>query len=325
MGLVGHRSGVTPAESTTRTDPPTGAQHEIRWGPHRAVVVEVGGGLRLYQHDGADVLAGYAEDELPTGARGQLLVPWPNRLHAGQYEWGGVEHQAPLNEPDQRNAMHGLTRWVSWTADQPSPAEVTMRLVLRPQPAYPFTLGLEATYHLDDDGLTTTLVATNLGAEDAPFAAGAHPYLTVGTDLIDEATLQLDASHWLPTGPSQIPIGEEPVDQTPYDFRSARRIGPLHIDYALTGLGRDQDGRARLVLASPEGRTVTFWVDGAYRYLELFTGDTLPPEGRRRSLGVEPMTSPPNAFRSGTDVVRLRPGERFEGRWGITPGSTTTT
>jgi hypothetical protein len=26
--------------------PPTGRQHEIRWGPHRAVVVELGGGLR---------------------------------------------------------------------------------------------------------------------------------------------------------------------------------------------------------------------------------------------------------------------------------------
>jgi galactose mutarotase-like enzyme len=54
----------------------------------------------------------------PTSARGQLLLPWPNRLHTGRYCWDGAAYQVPLNEPDQRNAIHGLTRWRSWTGDQ---------------------------------------------------------------------------------------------------------------------------------------------------------------------------------------------------------------
>jgi aldose 1-epimerase len=33
------------------------------------------------------------------------------------------------------------------------------------------------------------------------------------------------------------------------------------------------------------------------------------------------MTCPPNAFRSGTDLIVLDPGESFTGTWGISPGA----
>ena len=51
----------------------------------------------------------------------------------------------------------------------------------------------------------------------------------------------------------------------------------------------------------------------------LFTGDPLP-DVSRRSLAVEPMTCPPNAFRTGEAVIRLEPGESATGTWGISPG-----
>jgi aldose 1-epimerase len=50
----------------------------------------------------------------------------------------------------------------------------------------------------------------------------------------------------------------------------------------------------------------------------LFTGDPLPDIGLgRRSLAVEPMTCPPNAFRTGEALIRLKPGSSFTGTWGI--------
>jgi aldose 1-epimerase len=296
----------------------SGRQVELLWGPHRVTVVEVGGGLRSYRHDGHDVLDGYAEDEVAPAARGQLLVPWPNRLHEGRYTWDGQEHEVPINEPDQQNAIHGLARWSSWTAEQTSPCEVTMSLVLHPQPAYPFTLALETAYELGEGGLTVTMRATNVGQVDAPYGCGAHPYVTVGTDLVDEALLRVPARSWLPTGPAQIPIGVEPVDGTAYDFRDPRPVGNVHIDYAFTDLDRDDEGRATLTLAAPEGRQVDVWVDEHFTYLEVFTGDPLPQDRRRRSLGVEPMTCPPNAFVTG-DVLRLEPGSTTSASWGIFP------
>jgi aldose 1-epimerase len=50
----------------------------------------------------------------------------------------------------------------------------------------------------------------------------------------------------------------------------------------------------------------------------LFTGDPLP-DVNRRALAVEPMTCPPNAFRTGEAVVRLEPGQSFTSAWGIAP------
>lgn len=298
---------------------PSGQQVELSHGGHRAVVVEVGGGLRQYDVDGVPVLEGYAEDEMAPAARGQLLIPWPNRLHTGRYTWDGVEHAVPMNEPEQQNAIHGLTRWRSWTPTELSESSVTMTLTLRPQPAYPFTLELGACYELSDEGLRVTTTATNVGDTDAPYACGAHPYVTVGTERVDAATLRVPASTWLPTGPAQIPLGRESVAGSPYDFQEPRAIGATRIDYAFADLERDGDGLARLRLTAPGGRSVEVWLDESFPYLEVFTADTVSPDRRRRSLGVEPMTCPPDAFRTGEDVVRLRPGGTHTAAWGIRP------
>jgi aldose 1-epimerase len=94
---------------------------------------------------------------------------------------------------------------------------------------------------------------------------------------------------------------------------------PTKLDTAF-GLARDPDGRARVRLESPDGgRAVTVWLDEAHRYVMTFTGDDLPdPARRRRSLGVEPMTCPPNALQTGEDVRTLEPEEEFVSTWGIT-------
>ena len=81
---------------------PSGEQIEIRAGDQRVVVVEVGGGLRSYTAGGRDVLDGYGADEMATAGRGQVLIPWPNRLEDGAYEFAGSRHQLPLNEPEAR-------------------------------------------------------------------------------------------------------------------------------------------------------------------------------------------------------------------------------
>ena len=295
----------------------SGEQIELVSGDARATVVEVGGGVRSYGIGDVPVLDGYDVEQMVTGARGQPLIPWPNRLHTGRYTWDGQEHAVPLDEPGQQNALHGLTRWRSWTAADRTEDAVTMRHRLLPQPGYPFALHLAIRYELTATSLTVTTTATNTGERDAPFGCGAHPYVTVGTELVDDAVLHLPAATWLPTGPAQVPLGRESVDGTPYDFRVPRPLGRARLDYAFTDLVRDERGRATVTL-SGERRRVALWVDEHHPYVEVFTGDALPePERRRHGLGLEPMTCPPDAFRTGEDLVRLRPGERFAASWGL--------
>jgi len=295
--------------------PPSGEQVELVRGQQRAVVVEVGGGLRSYDVDGVAVVDGYDEHELVTAARGQVLAPWPNRLHGGRYSWDGVEHEVPLDEPAQGNALHGLVRFRAWRITDRSEQAVTMALRLHPSPPYPFCLDLTARWALTEEGLDVEHTATNVGAQAAPYALGTHPYVMAG-ERIDDARLTVPADTRLPTDEQQIPTGTQPVDGTAYDFRAARVLGPLQIDHAFTDLRRGPDGRARLLLEAE--RTVEVWVDEGFDWLEVFTGDTVPePERRRRGLGVEPMTAPPNAFVTGEGLLRLEPGGTATHRWGV--------
>src|SRR5258708_34172734 len=132
---------------------PSGEQIEIAVGDQQAVGVEVGGGLRSSSADGRQLVAGYRADEMSSSARGQVLIPWPNRLQDGRYEFDGRRHQLPLNEPEQRNAIHGLVRWAAWTTSEREPYRAGMEHVLHPQPGYPFSLRFRLEYVLTDSGL----------------------------------------------------------------------------------------------------------------------------------------------------------------------------
>jgi aldose 1-epimerase len=291
---------------------------EIAGDGQRAIVDAVGGGLRAYSAHGRELLDGYAADEPSPSGRGQILAPWPNRLEDGSYEFDGQVHQLPINEPDRQNAIHGLVRWDEWTVGEREPNRVVMEHVLRPQPGYPFSLALAVEYALSTSGLHVRTTATNVGEEACPYGSGAHPYLTVGTDTIDPVILRAPGRTVLRSDERGLPIGSVPVDATEYDFRRPRQIGSTRLDHAFTDLKRDDDGLARVALAGAPGEGLTLWVDEAHGYLMLFSGDPLP-DVERRSLAVEPMTCPPNAFRTGEALVRLEPGSSCTSAWGISP------
>src|SRR5438552_1653900 len=134
--------------------PPSGLQFEIRCGSQRAVAVEFGGGLREYEIAGQRVLDGYAVDHMADGGRGLPLLPWPNRLADGSYEFDGEQMQLPIDEIARRNAIHGLTRYVNWTLTDRADDRVRVAYRLYPRHGYPFTLDLQIDYALDDSGLT---------------------------------------------------------------------------------------------------------------------------------------------------------------------------
>jgi aldose 1-epimerase len=299
---------------------PSGEQIEIAAGDQKAVVVEVGGGLRSYSVGGRALIDGYGVGEMCSSGRGQALMPWPNRLQDGSYEFDGRRHQLPLNEPERRNAIHGLVRWSAWIASEREPHRAVMQHVLPPQPGYPFSLTLRIEYALSEGGLRVRTTATNVGTDPCPYGSGAHPYLTLGTATVDCLMLRAPGRTVLRSDERGLPIGAEAVQDTEYDFRQPRRIGSTTLDHAFTDLARDEDGLARVELGDPgHGTSVSLWVDESYPYLMLFSGDPLP-DVRRRSLAVEPMTCPPNAFRTGDALIRLEPGSSFTSTWGIAPG-----
>src|SRR5262245_11436060 len=300
--------------------PPSGDQYVISHGDLRADITQVGATLRSFTVDGQDVIDGFGLGERARDGRGQVLAPWPNRLTDGSYEYGGRQCQAPLNEPSRHGAIHGLVRWSDSSLAAHSPAAVTMSYAVRPQPGYEWQLDLELTYSLDGTGLTVTLRATNADAERAPFGAGFHPYLTAGANPIDQLDLLLPATDYLdPNGADGAVM--MPVAATPRDVTLRRRIGSTRLDNALRELVRGEGGRAVAVLSDPSGdRSVRLWVGEEYRYLMVYTADQVGESQRRRkAVAVEPMTCPPNALRTGVDLIELDPGESWQGSWGLLP------
>ncbi|WP_310963321.1 aldose 1-epimerase family protein [Nocardioides terrisoli] len=278
----------------------------IGHGRYTATVLEAGGGLSSLRYDGSDLLD--VPGEPVSGGRGQLLLPWPNRIRDGRYTFAGTERQLAISEPAFGNASHGLARWCAWTPVESAEdtIEVGMRLVA--QSGYPWTLDLRARYALADDGLTVRLGATNRSDSPAPFAAGMHPYLRVGV-VVDEAVLTVAADRHLRVDERHLPTTLEPTPAE-RDFSMGRRIGAVELDDAWTDLHRDERGWAQVRV---EGAyVVRLDLGPQWRWVQVFTGDTLS-EGRRQALAVEPMTAPADAFNSGTDLLVLAPGETWHG------------
>ena len=156
---------------------PSGKQFEIAFADQRVTVVEVGGGLRTFSVGTRDLIDGYGPGEMCPSGRGQVLMPWPNRLAGGAYEFAGRDLELPVNEPATGSAIHGLVRWAAWSVTEREPHRLVIRHDLHPQPGYPFALAISIEYVLSADGLRVSTTATNVGGEPCPFGAGAHPYL----------------------------------------------------------------------------------------------------------------------------------------------------
>ena len=269
-----------------------------------------GGGLRRLAVGEWDVLDGYPAGAV-AGSRGAVLLPWPNRLRHGRWTWQGRELQLDVRSLEQPHAMHGLVAGQYWTALEQTADRATVGCVLAPRAGYPFRLAAAVDYTLAPERLTVTVRVRNVGSAEAPFAVGMHPYLhvvAVEDGVISAAELTVGAGTELQTD-GGLPTGER------HRFSGdVGRIGDRAFDTPLTDLERDGDGWARVRLAGPAGR-LELAVDEAWPWLQVFTGDSLPEGQRRRSLAVEPMTSPPNALADSVDLVVLEPDGTWSGTW----------
>ena len=303
---------------------PSGEQWTLRRGRQEATVVEVGGGLRTYRVDETDIVAGYADDEVCRSGRGQVLMPWPNRIRDGKYTFGGTDHQLGLSEAALHNASHGLVRWATWQLHWHSDdwSALTVRTRLHPQPGWDGILDLSVNYVLDPDGLSVSAHATNVGDTSAPFGFGAHPYIALGETPLAQVQLTIPAAREVLVDDQLIPTGTAPV-RAEMDFRTTRALGETALDTAFTDVSRsDGTGAWEGVVGGLATGDVTVWGDESMDWVQVFTA-----KGRDRGvdgvrgIAVEPMSCPANAFNSGEGLLVLEPGQAWSGTWGIRPAA----
>ncbi|MFF2370657.1 aldose 1-epimerase family protein [Agromyces sp. NPDC058110] len=299
----------------------SGQQYAIAAHGYEATIASIGASLRTLTFEGRDLVVPFAADEVRPAYRGVTLAPWPNRVVDGRYRFGDVDEQLPLTEPDRGHALHGLAAWLDFTPLHRESARVVLAATIEAQAGYPHRLAIEVEFRVDAGGLHTSVKATNVGPDAAPYGTGPHPYLVAGVGLVDDWTLTLPAAEVLEVTPDRlIPTGLAPVDAPreggSFDFRMPRRIGSTEIDHAFTGLAYDTDGEhgaVQVTVTDDGGRGVGMAWGRDCPWVQVHTADG----SGRSGLAVEPMTCPPDAFNSGTDLIVLEPGASTTAHWTI--------
>ena len=269
---------------------------------YEARIVTVGAGLAGLRYRGHDLVVPHGVGECPPGYLGKVLMPWPNRVAGGSYSWEGTSYELPVDEPTFGTSLHGFVTFQEWEIAEADSSSVLLHTLIAARYSYPWTLAVSTRYSLDSDaGLTVELSATNIGEGTAPYGVGFHPYLAVDGLPADELELENPAAIIYEANDSMIPVAAHDVASFGLDFRSPAIIGTSRLDHAFAGL---PEGTWAVTLRDPaSGVGVSLSSDA--RWLQVYSADYIGRVG----VAVEPMSCPPNAFNSGTDVVALGAGE----------------
>lgn len=231
-------------------------------------------------------------------------MPWPNRVAGGTYSWEGTSYDLPVDEHAFGTSLHGFVAFQEWEIAEADASSVLLRALIPARYSYPWTLVASARYSLDLElGLAVELSATNIGEGIAPYGVGFHPYLAVDGVQVDDLELENPASIIYEANASMIPVAPHDVASFGLDFRSHALIGTSLLDHAFGGL---PEGTWTVTLRDPaSGVGVSLSSDAPW--LQVYSADNIDRVG----VAVEPMSCPPNAFNSGTDIIALARGDSY--------------
>lgn len=284
----------------------------ISSGEIEADISPTGAGLVALRKVGRDLMPPYEREASAGRYHGSIIAPWANRIEDGQYSFGEENYQLPINEPTRGNALHGFSADVEWSLDFHSPTDARWKCEVGNQPGYPWSLELTAEYSVDDSGVTLRLTTVNLGPGPAPFGAAFHPYFVPGPEPRAQWQLILNAQNVVtPDEERLLPTAHQAVESTLLDFRSGQSAETTFLDHAF---GPVTSG-VSAVLVSPSGGAIRVAGDRSLPWMQVHT-----PVGKvhySRSIVIEPMTSPPNAFASGNDLIELAVGRAHAMKWTI--------
>ena len=247
---------------------------------------------------------------------GEILAPWPNRIADGKYSHNGNDFQLNVNEKVRNNALHGLVFDKYWKVSSKSENRISLQITIDDSEQYPGILELEMTYQIDNQGLSSTLTATNQGEIELPYGASTHPYLMVpGVESVDDYILQIGASQVYLTDEARLlPIKIVDVADASLDFRQPAKIGSNFIDHAFK---LDPTFESSVSIKDDSGEGVLMSFNDATKWVQIHTADRNGADDGRKSLAIEPMTCPPDSFNSVIDLVLLKHKQSHSLSWRI--------
>lgn len=277
---------------------------------------------------------GYASG---TGHFGATIGRFANRISGGRFSIDGHDYQVACN--DGPNAIHGgasgFDRAVWTIADLTRTGVLLQHVSPDGDQGFPGTLAVEVRYSVSAGDLRIDYRATT----DAPTVVNLtnHSYFNLcgeGAGDVMEHELLLRSSFFTPVDKTLIPTGElRPVDDTPFDFRMARRIGArirepdpqlrfgrgYDMNWALDARRRPLQDAAGWIYEPRYGRFMEFFTSEPG--VQVYSGNALDGSQSGTSgrayrqgdgLALETQHYPDSPNRPEFPPTVLRPGETFE-------------
>ncbi|HYJ26564.1 MAG TPA: aldose epimerase family protein [Nocardioides sp.] len=285
------------------------------------------------------------EERLASGNYiGGTIGRYANRIAGGRLTLEGRD--VAVRTHDRGNSLHGGPEGFDvrlWEVESHQADDLVLSLVSpNGDQGFPGTVTAKVRYTVERDAVRVTMQANT----DATTVVNLtnHAYFNLdgeGAGTIDGHELVVEADEFTPVDATGIPIGgHAPVDDTPFDFRTGKPIGPavrtehpqvvdargIDHNFVVRGSGL----RPAAALTSPRTRTsVELWSDQPG--LQVYTGNFL--DGTRRGtsgsryrqgdgVALEPQLFPDSPNRPEWPSAMLRPGEtsavHLEWRFGTT-------
>ena len=285
-----------------------------------------------------DVVIGY-DDPMSYFADGPCAGKCPgrfaNRIAKGRFTLDGKEYELPVNNGP--NHLHGGPAGFQnqvWDSRTDGDAVEFLYFSEDGEAGYPGNVKVVARYEWDEDN---SLRLTFTAETDAPTVVNLtnHSYFNLNVDgNIEGHELQINASEFLPTDDTLIPVGDsEPVAGTPMDFQNPKPVGrDLRADFAALNYGKGYDNcwvlddympgqlQTAAVLYAPEsGRVLE--VLTTQPGVQVYTGNWLEgcPVGKGGriyhdydAVAIECQHFPDSPNKADYPTTVLRPGEVLE-------------
>ncbi len=273
-----------------------------------SVVPEVGARLNNFvvplNKGEFDIIDGYSSAEelaIEYYSKSSLLIPFPNRIADGKYEFEGKTYQLPLNKPDEGNAIHGFVSGKHFVLKRSEVVGADYELELGYTSSaidgYPFQFEVVVIYKLKSSGtLRISTEVKNTNETKMPVGIGWHPYFKTGAS-VEALELRLSQVQELEVDGKLIPTGN--MDDVT-KWMSPKTLSGVEFDTGFKFLTEDK----QIILSDPEKKLeIKINCLGGYKYVQIF----IPPW--RTSIAIEPMTCAADAFNNKLGLEILNPGE----------------
>ena len=234
-------------------------------------------------HDGARWFPLLYEPDEPLEARNTLawgsyaLVPWPNRIAGGTFQFDGRAYAVPVNH--NGHALHGFGYTAAWDLTAHTADACTLALEMPPE--WPFPARAQQRIEVFDDGVRQRVTVTT-DAPAMPCGTAWHPWFSREAGGHGPLRLRIDADEryelhdMIPTG-RILPVAGD------FDFRHGPEVGGRSLDDCYRGV------RGPMQLRWGEGLALTMRSSANATLAVVYTQH---PE----AICVEPQTCAIDAF-----------------------------